>query len=143
MQLYFYPVAQVELMHLGALTVHSHHRGPIVGKYNSSWRRLLKGCSWGDRKNLQKVIWLVLNWQMFLSDKKRELNLPNANKLTACFLLNLTSNHEDCNSNRLSLLPTITKILFDLHIWQSPGGREGERESITRSNFRGLIGLGY
>jgi len=138
MQLYFYPVAQVELMHLGALTVHSHHQGPIVGKYNSSWRRLLKGCSWGDRKNLQKVIWLVLNCQMFLSDKKRETNLPNANKLTACFLLNLTSNHGDCNSKRLSLLPTITKILFDLHIWQSPGGREEERESIQDLIFKGL-----
>lgn len=141
MQLYFYPVAQVELMHLGALTVHSHHRGPIVGKYNSSWRRLLKGCLWGDRKNLQKVIWLVLNCQMFLSDKKRELNLPNANKLTACFLLNLTSNHEDCNSNRLSLLPTITKIIWLTHM--AKPRRERERESITRSNFRGLIGLGY
>lgn len=120
MQMYFYPVARVELMHLGALTVHSRHQGPIVGKYNSSWRRRLKGCSWGDRKNLQKVIWLVLNCQM-LSDKKREPNLPIANKLTARFLLTPASNHEDCNS---------------------PGGKEREYNKILFSRayrFRVLV----
>ena len=142
MQLYFYPVAQVELMHLGALTVHSHHRGPIVGKYNSSWRRLLKGCSWGDRKNLQKVIWLVLNCQMFLSDKKRELNLPNANKLTACSCWTWHPTMKTATAIGWVYCQQLQR-LFDLHIWQSPEGRERERESITRSNFWGLIGLGY
>lgn len=61
MQLYSFLVGQVELKHLVASTVHSCRQGPVAGMCNSNWRRQSIVHLLGDRKNLRKHTWLVID----------------------------------------------------------------------------------